>query len=66
MEYAYTLGVDPMPSSNIIAIGVCADGTMQVCPTFDDIRAYTYDFNWCTGVAVENILDRTLSEAMSE
>ena len=66
MEYAYTYGASPMPYSYNVAIGVRADGTMEKCPTFDDIRARTYDFNWCAGVVVENILDRTLAEAMVE
>lgn len=66
MEYAYTYGASPMPYSYNIAIGVRADGTMETCPTFDDIRSRTYDINWCEGVAVENILDRTLAEAMAE
>lgn len=66
MEYAYTYGASPMPYSYNIAIGERADGTMETCPTFDDIRSRTYDINWCEGVAVENILDRTLAEAMAE
>lgn len=66
MEYAYTYGASPMPYSYNIAIGVRADGTMETCPTFDDIRSRTYDINWCAGVVVENILDRTLAEAMAE
>lgn len=66
MEYAYMYGASPMPYSYNIAIGVRADGTMETCPTFDDIRSRTYDINWCEGVAVENILDRTLAEAMAE
>lgn len=66
MEYVYTLGADPMLKNYTAAIGVRADGTMETCPTFDDIRARTYDFNWCAGVVVENILDRTLAEAMTE
>lgn len=66
MEYAYTYGASPMPYSYNVAIGVRADGTMETCPTFDDIRSRTYDINWCAGVAVENILDRTLAEAMAE
>lgn len=66
MEYAYTYGASPMPYSYNVAIGVCADGTMETCPTFDDIRARTFDYNWCEGVVVENILDRTLAEAMAE
>ena len=66
MEYSYTYGASPMPYSYNIAIGVRADGTMETCPTFDDIRSRTYDINWCEGVAVENILDRTLAEAMAE
>lgn len=66
MEYAYTYGASPMPYSYNVAIGVRADGTMETCPTFDDIRSRTYDINWCEGVAVENILDRTLAEAMAE
>ena len=66
MEYVYTLGADPMLKNYTAAIGVRADGTMETCPTFDDIRAHTYDFNWCAGVVVENILDRTLAEAMVE
>lgn len=66
MEYVYTLGADPMLKNYTAAIGVRADGTMETCPTFDDIRARTYDFNWCEGVVVENILDRTLAEAMAE
>lgn len=66
MEYVYTLGADPMLKNYTAAIGVRADGTMETCPTFDDIRARTYDFNWCAGVVVENILDRTLAEAMAE
>ena len=66
MEYAYTYGASPMPYSYNVAIGVRADGTMETCPTFDDIRSRTYDINWCEGVVVENILDRTLAEAMAE
>ncbi|MDY4200427.1 MAG: hypothetical protein SOX90_07980 [Candidatus Fimadaptatus sp.] len=66
MEYAYTYGASSMPYSYNIAIGVRADGTMETCPTFDDIRSRTYDINWCAGVVVENILDRTLAEAMAE
>ena len=66
MEYAYTYGASPMPYSYNIAIGVRADGTMETCPTFDDIRSRTYDINWCEGVVVENILDRTLAEAIAE
>lgn len=66
MEYAYTYGANPMPASYNIAVGVRADGTMGTCPTFDDILSRTYDFNWCAGVVVENILDRTLAEAMAE
>lgn len=66
MEYAYTYGASPMPYSYNVAIGVRADGTMETCPTFDDIRARTFDYNWCKGVVVENILDRTLAEAMAE
>lgn len=66
MEYAYTYGASPMPYSYNIAIGVRADGTMETCPTFDDIRARTFDYNWCAGVVVENVLDRTLAEAMAE
>ena len=66
MEYAYTYGASPMPYSYNVAIGVRADGTMETCPTFDDIRSRTYDINWCVGVVVENILDRTLAEAMAE
>lgn len=66
IEYAYTYGASPMPYSYNVAIGVRADGTMETCPTFDDIRSRTYDINWCEGVAVENILDRTLAEAMAE
>ena len=66
IEYAYTYGASPIPYSYNVAIGVRADGTMETCPTFDDIRSRTYDINWCEGVAVENILDRTLAEAMAE
>lgn len=66
IEYAYTYGASPMPYSYNIAIGVRADGTMETCPTFDDIRSRTYDINWCAGVVVESILDRTLAEAMAE
>lgn len=66
MEYAYTYGASPMPYSYNIAIGVRADDTMETCPTFDNIRSRTYDINWCEGVVVENILDRTLAEAMAE
>lgn len=66
IEYAYTYGASPMPYSYNVAIGVCADGTMETCPTFDDIRARTFDYNWCAGVVVENILDKTLAEAMTE
>ena len=66
IEYAYTYGASPMPYSYNIAIGVRADGTMEKCPTFADIRSRTYDINWCAGVVVENILDRTLAEAMAE
>lgn len=66
MEYAYTYGANPMPNCDTIAIGVRADGTMERCPTFNDIRARTFDFNWCEGTVVENILDRTLAEAMAE
>lgn len=66
MEYAYTYGANPMPNCDTIAIGVRTDGTMERCPTFNDMRARTFDFNWCEGTAVENILDRTLAEAMAE
>ena len=66
MEYAYTYGASPMPYSYNVAIGVRADGTMETCPTFDHILSRTYDINWCAGVVVENILDRTLAEAMAE
>ena len=38
IEYAYTYGASPMPYSYNVAIGVRADGTMETCPTFDDIR----------------------------
>ena len=66
MEYAYTLGANPMLDSYTMAIGVRSDGTMETCPTFEYIRSRTYDINWCAGVVVENILDRTLAEAMAE
>lgn len=66
IEYAYTYGASPMPYSYNVAIGVRADGTMETCPTFDHILSRTYDINWCAGVVVENILDRTLAEAMAE
>ena len=66
IEYAYTYGASPMPYSYNVAIGVRADGTMETCPTFDNIRSRIYDINWCEGVVVENILDRTLAEAMAE
>ncbi len=66
IEYAYTYGASPMPYSYNVAIGVRADGTMETCPTFDHILSRTYDINWCEGVVVENILDRTLAEAMAE
>ena len=66
MEYAYTYGASPMPYSYNVAIGVRADGTMETCPTFERILSRTYDINWCEGTVVENILDRTLAEAMAE
>ena len=66
MEYAYTYGANPMPYSYNVAIGVRADGTMETCPTFERILSRTYDINWCAGTMVENVLDRTLAEAMAE
>lgn len=66
MEYAYTYGANPMPYSYTTAIGVRADGTMETCPTFEHILSRTYDINWCAGTVVENVLDRTLAEAMAE
>lgn len=66
MEYVYTLGADPLPNGYGIAVGVRADSTMESCLTFSAIRARTYDLDWCKGVVVENVLDRTLAEAMTE
>lgn len=65
LDYAQQMGAAPIFYPAQVAVGEKADGALELCPTFSDVRARTYDFEWCAGAAIELVLDMTLAEAMA-